>query len=218
MLPAEFIAALCTVFGMFILMFFAFRKVPSSPALQKVETTKPRKSSTTKKKKTSKAKGEKKENEEVEAILKKELARTVGISVDAPTTQPETIGEAGGVKKRSTAQPKSIANPPPSAPKKQQNSEGSVSLPSHSASAADDGFKPVAASSRLPKKKEKPRTNSKEFEIDEEMERKLAAFFSRSDRRNKTGVSLSSSGVPVESEPRGSYALVKEEFSIDSKW
>lgn len=222
MLPIEYLVALCTVFGMVILMFFAFRKAPTAPVLPKGEEIRAKQSaSASKKKKSAKTREaeKEKENKEVEAILQKELSRKVGLSIDASTTQPETIGEVPGPKKRAAAQPKQNSNASPAPTKKQQHFDVSSSFQNTSTSSVEDGFKPVTSSqSRLQKKKEKPRTEPKEFEIDEEMEKKLAAFFSRSDRRNKAGLSLTTSAVQGDAEPRGSYVRVKEEFSIDSKW
>lgn len=221
MIPLEYIGALSAVFGMLILLLFAFRKVSSTPVTKK-EASKPKSNATVvKKKKVNKTKNDEKsmENAEVEEILKKEISRSAGMSTDVFTPQPTTIGESQEVRKRQTAQPKPIASSTSSGAKKQRNADASASFQGNNSSTLEDGFKPVSTvPSRTTKPKEKVRSPHADFEIDEEMEKKLAAFFSRSERRNKAGITLSAPGAPTDAEQRGSYARVKEDFSLQSKW
>lgn len=172
---------------------------------QKTGTSKPQISQKKKKKQAAKEREEAREQKEIEEILEREISRNPGLTADSKTVKPEVLETATKkMPKNSPSKKGAVASPPQKEPAPSKKAE----------TKHDDGFKPVAAPSRAPKK-EKARPPPSDFEIDEEMEKKLAAFFNRSDRRSRGFSSIAS---PNEPEHKGNYVRIKEDFSTDSKW
>lgn len=203
----EYVIAAVVAVGVLLLMTIAFKSI-SGGELPKVAEAKeaPRKpqvSQKMKKKLAAQQREEAREQEEMEAILAREISRNPGMSTDSKSMQPEVL----------EAVPKKVGKGSQKAGSTQKRKEAVVERQDNRAS--DDGFKPVPVASRAPKK-EKPRASApSDFEIDEEMEKKLADFFRRSDRRSKGFSGVSATQEP---EAKGNYVRVTEDFSINSTW
>lgn len=214
MVMTEYLVAIGAVLAVLVFMFVAFKMSGSVDTAdmtkQKASSAKPKPQISEKRKKklAAKEREEAREQAELEAILEREISRNPGMSADTKTTQPKTLEE--NTKKNATQ--KKTAAVVVSTKKKDTPAEQRQEQQRDS-----NGFKPVLPNNRAPKK-EKARPPPTDFEIDEEMEKKLAAFFNRSDRRNKGGFSTIASAVHNEPENRGSYVRIKEDFSTDSKW
>lgn len=161
-----------------------------------------------KKKRALQKQAEEREEAEMEELVAKEIARKTTLSVDTKSVQPEKL--------------KGAAKGPHSPTPSKKKSEAAVVKTSQTevkASQQSDGFRSVGSPTRPPKKEKAARATG-EFEEDEEMEKKLALFFSRfgKKRRNLSGVAVQATSEPQAQPQRGSYVRVKDDFSLQSSW
>lgn len=206
MLP-EYIVAIAAAVIVPLLMMIVFKMIGSSGTPQppsKAPVAKTVQSQKQKKKELAVKREAAREEAELKALLDREIARNPGMSSDTKKAQPKELIPV--TQRRVATQHK--ATPPP---KQNEQTERKETKPQ------DKGFKSVSAPMKT-QKKEKIRAPTHEFQEDEEMERKLAAFFSRSDRRNRASFTNASTAVLAEPSVKESYVLIKGEFSSDTKW